>query len=340
MAFTLANWDCLSNTVNVNVVNAWTYHLSTDALATIKASAYFNDRINFLKVGDVIFIKGSDGREMLAVTSVTGNVTVESYIPSTIETESITTTGLITSGGLTLTDVLTFSDGATIDNTDATTLTLTETKIVLEADTNYIGNTAKTAYNRLAGYTKFDLRPAGGSTNSYCVQMRSYVGGASGAFWGFDGETHVTIDGTASVRGVQGVAVLDSTYTATGATYIGTYGQARSDGTFAGSGFLVGLYGLIEASAAITASHVCSAWLDSHQANTVTGSHQLLYMTNNGAATMDEAIYIYGGHKITSLMALDTCNGMVSATAETGGTSAKIKITIDGTVYYINAYTG
>jgi hypothetical protein len=31
---------------------------------------------------------------------------------------------------------------------------------------------------------------------------------------------------------------------------------------------------------------------------------------------------------------------MVVDTAETGGTSKKIKITIDGVVHYLNAYTG
>lgn len=138
----------------------------------------------------------------------------------------------------------------------------------------------------------------------------------------------------------RGVAVVDATYTATGSTLIGTYGQARSDGTFAGSGFMAGVYGLIEASAAITASHVCSAWFDSHQAEAVTGSHQLIYATNNGVAQMDEVLYVYGGDKITSFAAFDTCAGMVSDTAETGGTAKKIKITIGGVVHYINAYTG
>lgn len=203
-----------------------------------------------------------------------------------------------------------------------------------------LGETTKDNGQIIYGYTKFDNRPTGGSTGDYTAQIRGVVGKTSGTYIGLDGETHLASTGTTSLRGTQGVAVLDATYTATGSTLIGTYGQARADGTMAGSGFMTGLYGLIEASAAITASHVCSAWLDSHQANAVTGSHQLLYMTNNGAATMDEAIYVYGGDKITSLVALDTVNGMVSDTAETGGTSKKIKITIDGVVYYINAYTG
>jgi hypothetical protein len=206
--------------------------------------------------------------------------------------------------------------------------------------TNLLGAPTKDGSNRLYGSWKVDTRPVGGSLADYSLQLRMVSGKTSGSVWGLDNETHVAANGTASVRGVQGVAVLDATYTATGATYIGTYGQVRADGTFAGSGFMAALYGLVEASAAITASHVCSCWLDSHQANTVTGSHQLLYATNNGAAVMNQFAYIYGGNNITSFVEFDTCGGMVSDTAETGGTAKKIKITVDGAVHYINAYTG
>jgi hypothetical protein len=142
------------------------------------------------------------------------------------------------------------------------------------------------------------------------------------------------------VYGLFGVALVASTFTVTGGTIVGTYWQARVDGALAGASFVAGLYGLVEASSAMTASHVCSAWLDSHQNNAVTGSHQLLYMTNNGSATMDEAIYLYGGDKMTALMSLDHCAWMVSATAETGGTAVKIKINVDWVLHYINAYTG
>lgn len=206
--------------------------------------------------------------------------------------------------------------------------------------TYYLGAPTKDGSNRVYGSLKIDTRPTGGSTADYGLQLRMNSGKTSGSVWGLDGEIHVTATGAASVRGVQGVTVLDATYTATGATYIGAYGQVRADGTFTGSGFMAGLYGLVEASAAITASHVCSCWLDSHQANAVTGSHQLLYMTNNGAATMDEVMYVYGGNKITNFVEFNTCGGMVSDTAETGGTSKKIKITVDGVTHYINAYTG
>ena len=211
----------------------------------------------------------------------------------------------------------------------------------ISAGESRVGDSStKTSANIVYGVTKFDNRPSAGSTADYNVQLRANVAKTSGNYTGLDGETHLKATGTATLRGVQGVSVVDATYTATNTTLIGTYGQARADGAVAGASFMTGLYGLVEASAAITATHVTSAWLDSHQANAVTGQHDLLYMTNNGAAQMDQAIYIYGGDKITSLMELNTVSGMVSDTAETGGTAKKIKITIDGVVHYINAYTG
>lgn len=211
-------------------------------------------------------------------------------------------------------------------------------------NTNYPingGTYAKTGISIVRGSLKVDVRPTGGSTNSYAEQIRYNIGGTSGSFIGLDNESHITATGTASVRSTQGVAVVDTGYTVTGGTIIGTYGQARADGAVAGSSFMAGLYGLVEeGGGAITASHVCSAWLDSHRNTAVTGSHQLLYMTNNGTATLDEAIYLYGGNKITKFAKFDTCGTMVSDTATTSGTSKKIAIDIDGTTYYINAYTG
>lgn len=192
------------------------------------------------------------------------------------------------------------------------------------------------------GNVRFHKRPTGGTTDDYVVQLRSNSAKTSGMHQGVDAETHLTANGAATIRSVQGVAVLDSTYTSTGGSLIGTYGQARADGTFnAAGGFMTGLYGLIEASAAITASHVCSAWLDSHQNNAVTGEHELLYMTNNGSATMDQAIFIYPGNKITHLITIDpTDTGLVdSASGETLTPVKKINVKIDGTTYVIHAGT-
>jgi hypothetical protein len=187
------------------------------------------------------------------------------------------------------------------------------------------------------------------AAEGYALQIRGELTASTGTIWGIDSETHLRpttgTTGTASVRGVQGVALLASGFTSTGGTLIGTYGQARADGTFnAAAGFMTGLYGLIEASAAITASHVCSAWLDSHQNEAVTGNHELLYMTNNGSAVMDSAIFIYGGHSITNLFTISTAPAetdtlAAEATGQTFTITKKIKINVDGATVYIPAGT-
>lgn len=213
----------------------------------------------------------------------------------------------------------------------------------LGGSTNLIGNVLKTSYNKLTGFTKIDNRPAEGtSAGSYALQVRGYHRDTSGNFTGVDCEADLKTTGTGSIRGVQGVGKIRSGITGSASTIIGVYGQAKVDtgGVMDGNSFLVALYGLIEASPAITANHVTSLWLDSHQAEAVTGEHDLIYMTNNGDATMDQAIHLYGGHKITNFIKFDTVDGMVSSGAETGGTAKKIKIDIDGTTHFINAYTG
>lgn len=205
---------------------------------------------------------------------------------------------------------------------------------------NVIGNALKTSYNKLTGYTKIDNRPASGtSAGSYAIQVRGYHRDTSGQFTGVDCEADLYTTGTGSVRGTQGVAKVRAGITATGSTLIGAYGQARVDatGVLAGNSFLVGLYGLIEASPAVTANHVTSCWLDSHQANAVTGQHDLLYMTNNGAAVMDQAIHLYGPN-ITAFLNLDTCTAFIGSGKKSGGTAKNIKISIDGVTHYINCY--
>lgn len=172
------------------------------------------------------------------------------------------------------------------------------------------------------------------------IEVKTETVNTSGTFYGIYNEAHINGTGTGSVIANLASGVVVTGKTVTGGTIIGTYGQARADGTVAGSSIMAGVYGLIEASAAITASHVASIWADSHQANAVTGEHELIYASNNGAATMDSVMYVYGGDKIANLLKLNTVSGMVADTATTAGTSKKIKIDIDGVTYYINAYTG
>lgn len=205
-----------------------------------------------------------------------------------------------------------------------------------------IGSALKNGYVRLTGHVKVDNRPAGGTTDDYALQVRSISAKTSGLHQGVDCETHLGVNGTTSMRSVQGTAVIDAAKTLTGGTLNGVYGQVRNDGVIAGASFLAALYGILEAGEAITASHVCSAWLDSHQNNAVTGQHELLYMSNNGTASLDQVIYASG--QAEAFLHLNTAGGpalnYVSANAETAGAAKKIKILIEGVAYYINVYPG
>lgn len=207
----------------------------------------------------------------------------------------------------------------------------------------YAGNAAKTAQNQIRGRLKLDVRPTGGTLEDYAFQIRSESGKASGTHWGIDSETHLKASGSTTIRGVQGVAVVDTGYTLTGGSLIGVYGQARADGAIAGgAGFLAALYGLIEeGGGAVVASHVASLWLDSHRNTAITGEHELLYMTNNGQATMDQAIFLYPGNKISHLLTIDPADdGLVDdASGETLTPVKKINVKIDGTTYVIHAGT-
>jgi len=252
-------------------------------------------------------------------------------------------------GGTVYNRLIEFSEGISIDGTTVLdgsgNLSVAGTTTLGDAAADYITFTGKGTgqlYFNDSAKTAQTLKIHNHTTTT--TEIGSYEGKSdtnktSGAFTGLWQDANLNVTGTGSATAILGVATNVAGATNTGGTLIGTYGQARSDGTMAGSAIMSGLYGLIEASTATTASHVSSAWLDSHQAEAVTGSHQLLYMTNNGAATMDEAIYIYGGDKISSLMELNTVDNMVAISGtDATGAPAKIKITIEGTPYYINAF--
>jgi hypothetical protein len=182
------------------------------------------------------------------------------------------------------------------------------------------------------------------STDDYALQLRTEYNAATGNYFGMDCEVHQQV--SRSTGGVRGLSVstrivAGTTWSSIGAA-IGIYAQIDPDATFTSSAtILAALYGLGGVGGVFTAvGHLTSLWVDSHQAETVNGDHELIYMTNNGASTMDQAFYLYCNNNITNWFAFDTCTGMISNTATTSGSSKKILIDIDNTSYYINAYTG
>jgi len=98
MAFTIANWTCISSSLNegqvtvvpfggsstvLNAPNVFVYGSPNDALATIAASAYFLSMNAFLKVGDIIIVNGTDGSNMYIVATVSDTaLTVSSFTVS------------------------------------------------------------------------------------------------------------------------------------------------------------------------------------------------------------------------------------------------------------------
>jgi hypothetical protein len=197
---------------------------------------------------------------------------------------------------------------------------------------------------RTNGIAKFFNRP---TSDAFCVQIKSEFNDTDAGHNCLE----VTADCKAALTtgggntAVQGVSRLAATYTATAGTLIGTYGQVCNLGTLNGSGIMMaGLYGIIEDGGTYAAvSHVAAAWLDSHLDQTVTaGEVELLYMSNNGDTTFDQAIYVYAGNKITNLFNINTASGMVSANT-TGGSTLNftnwktIKIVLEGETYYLVA---
>ena len=98
MAFTIANWTCISASLNegqvtvvpfggsstvLNAPNVFVYGSPNDALATIAAANYFLSMYASLKVGDIIIVNGTDGSNMYIVaTSSSSGVTVNSFTVS------------------------------------------------------------------------------------------------------------------------------------------------------------------------------------------------------------------------------------------------------------------
>lgn len=180
-------------------------------------------------------------------------------------------------------------------------------------------------------------------TESYGAQFRTEYNAATGDFFGIDAEAHQQVSRTGGgVRGLSMCArVVAGTTVSSTANIIGGHFLLDNDGTLNGTGLHAALVAKVDAGGTFTAvGHLASLWVDSLQEGTVTGSHELIYMTNNGASTMDQAIYLYGGNKISKLMELNTCGTMVGNKVDADVTFAhykKIAITIDGAAYWLVA---
>jgi len=173
-------------------------------------------------------------------------------------------------------------------------------------------------------------------TGDYAYQLRTESNKATGNFFGEDLEVHQMLNRTADgVRGLSMCGRLKAGITMSGTSnLIPGHFLLDVDGTINGTGLFAALVAKVDAGGTFTAlSHLASLWVDSLQEGTVNGSHELVYMTNNGASVMDQAFYIYGGNKISKLMELNTCGTMVGDKVDADIAYAhyrKVAVSVDG----------
>jgi len=107
MAFVKQQFGNPSDAAVGNLPTLYHYWSTADTVATIIASAYFDDLTDSVVAGDVIYIKGSDTAEYVEVTSDTGvtPVTVESITGSA--GDAVTYVAQATSVGGAATEVFT-----------------------------------------------------------------------------------------------------------------------------------------------------------------------------------------------------------------------------------------
>jgi hypothetical protein len=175
------------------------------------------------------------------------------------------------------------------------------------------------------------------ATGEYAYQLRTESNVAVADFFGMDCEVHQMTSRTAgSLRGLSMTGRLTAAKTLSGNSYfLPGYFNLDIDGIVNGAGVMLaaGYFVMSDGGTFTELSHMASAWLDNQQAGTVNGSHEFLYMTNNGASVMDQAMFIWAGNKITNLFRIETASGMVSAATTSAYTYTKwrrIKVVVGG----------
>lgn len=169
MAFDLNKFDKLSAAANENVRTLWAYTDTTATLATLSASAYFNDVDHYLTIGDTVFMRGSDGTGSYEITAVSPNVTMEAATDPGALSETLSdgdifvgnvsnvATGVTPSGDITLSNAGVFGIAA---------------GAVVNADINA---SAAIAFSKLAALPSAQILVGNGSNVAAAVAMTGDV---------------------------------------------------------------------------------------------------------------------------------------------------------------------
>lgn len=154
MSFNLNQWDKLSAEGNTNVPRIYSYYSGTDAIATIVASAYFNNVADHLTIGDTIIMVGSDGSEMARVTAVSPNVTVAA--DPTPAPGSITNTEIAAGAAIAFSKLATLTSGNILVGSAGNV----PTSVVMSGDATIIASGAISLANTLLKYTTVAITAA------------------------------------------------------------------------------------------------------------------------------------------------------------------------------------
>jgi hypothetical protein len=179
------------------------------------------------------------------------------------------------------------------------------------------------------------------STGDYAYQLRTESNKATGDFFGMDCEVHSMISRTADmVRGISMCGRVTAAKIMSGSSsIIPGYFLLDVDGVINGTGLFAALVAKVDAGGTFTSiGHLASLWVDSTQEGSVTGEHELIYASNNGASQMDSFLYLYAGNKITNFFKIDTASGMVgdAVTADyTFTKTRKVKVVVGGETGYL-----
>ncbi len=285
-------------------------------------------------------------------------VAVAAYGATTIST-NISTEGTLTVTGLsslgqassTMFSANSAYFGATATSTFSSAGVLTTPKIT-------IGTSGATT-GALKIHSHLMAATGGDEPNQYANEFKGEFLATSGTMDGIAAHYHMAGTGTNAgvMRSILGVAYLDTGITLSGAnaassSISGILGSVNVAGTVAGTAVTVtGVYGGLGSMTGGTLTEVndmSAIWADS-QATQVptTGDSQLLLMTNGLGGTLGQAIKIDASDRITNFIKFVNADGTagggdmitIGATpASDTGNVVKIKILVDDTPYYINAY--
>lgn len=167
----------------------------------------------------------------------------------------------------------------------------------------------------------------------------------SGLMDGIRAQYTMDASNTGTLRTIVANAYLGSTATLSGSGMMyGLLAGVNSVGTVNGSGvemagISAGIMNMVGST--LTEVKYLSAISLSSLAEVVptTGDSQLMLMTHSGVTTLDQVMLIDASDKITNFIKFVDVDGMVSGpSTAASGTPVKIKILVDGTPYYINAY--